>query len=57
MKKFLFICLAIITFLKTFSNEEKNFIQIDLISKNTSKTCYAIFSKPSHTFIFYNTPY
>ncbi|MDY5304925.1 hypothetical protein [Fusobacterium gastrosuis] len=57
MKKFLFICLAIITFLKTFSNEEKKFIQIDLISKNTSKTYYAIFSKPSHTFIFYNTPY
>lgn len=60
MKLFLFILFLFTLTFFTFSqenkdsNKEKNFIKVDLLMKDTSKTYYILFSKSSGTFDFFS---
>lgn len=56
MKILLFSLLFIISFF-CFSQKQENFIKIDLIAKNYSKSYYILFSRSSSTFISYTEPY
>lgn len=56
MKILLFFLLFIISFF-CFSQKQENFIKIDLIAKNYSKSYYIVFFKSSNTFISYTELY
>lgn len=52
-----FLLLFILFSISAFSSDIDNIIEIQIITKTTSKTYYTIFSKSNNSFIYYDSLY